>query len=249
MSADSLYPLVRTLADGRWHSGARLARTSRLTRAAIAKRLRKLKDWGLELETRSGVGYRLSQALELLEAGRILKHLSAGLRKRLSIIVKSSLGSTNEQLLRADSVHDPQALLAEHQTEGRGRRGRRWYSPFGTNLYLSLAWSFPQWPATLTTLPLAVGVASVNALRDCGLREVPGLKWPNDLVARGRKLGGILIEHRGEAGGACRVVIGLGLNVTMRRNSTTIGQPWIGLCELDASLSESRNLLAAKILE
>lgn len=243
-----LLPLLRTLADGAWHSGEALAADAGITRAALSKRVHKLLGWGLEVETQPGRGCRLAQPLELLDADLIRGALSPEARTRLQVRVVAGTDSTNTQLLDAPPALDPQALLAEHQSGGRGRHGRSWHSPFGANLYLSLAWTFPQWPPALTALPLATGVATAEALAPLGLPELR-LKWPNDLWHRDAKLGGILIEQRAEAGGPCRVVIGLGLNVAMRSaTSAAISQPWTSLAEA-LGQPPSRNALAARILE
>ncbi|MGH8481155.1 MAG: biotin--[acetyl-CoA-carboxylase] ligase [Nevskiaceae bacterium] len=258
LNAEQLLPLLRTLADGGWHSGEALARDAGITRAGLSKRLQKLMQWGLEIETQPGRGCHLMHPLELLDADLIRGGLPPDLQGRLEVRVLADTDSTNSQLLdAADPADDPQALLAEHQRAGRGRHGRSWHSPFGTNLYLSLAWTFAQWPAALTALPLAAGVATAAALEELRLPTLR-LKWPNDLwcgdaprapEARGQgKLGGILIEQRGEAGGACRVVIGLGLNVAMRSATTAhIGQPWTTLTE-QLGGAPSRNALAGRIL-
>ncbi len=239
-------PLIDTLADGAWHSGEALAAASGVTRAAVAKRVEKLRELGLDVEARQGLGYRLSRPLERLRQPGLQAALP-GLR----VSVVDSIDSTNKQLLEAPASDDPQFLFAEFQTAGRGRRGRAWRSPFGANLYVSLGWSFAAWPPQLTALPLAVGVACARAVQAQGLSDVQ-LKWPNDLYAAGRKLGGILIEHRGEAGGACRVVIGIGLNVAMSgAQADGIDQPWIALDEALAAqggASASRNALAASLM-
>jgi BirA family biotin operon repressor/biotin-[acetyl-CoA-carboxylase] ligase len=248
LSEDQLLPLLRTLADGGWHSGETLAAEAGITRAALSKRLQKLMQWGLPIETQPGRGCHLVHPLELLDADLIHGALPPALRERLDVRVLAGTDSTNTQLLAANPSDDPQALLAEHQTHGRGRHGRAWHSPFGTNLYLSLAWTFTQWPAALTALPLAVGVATVEALAELALPDLR-LKWPNDLWWREAKLGGILIEQRGEAAGSCRVVIGLGLNVAMRSATTAhIGQPWTTLSEA-LGRTPSRNALAARLLQ
>jgi BirA family biotin operon repressor/biotin-[acetyl-CoA-carboxylase] ligase len=257
LNEEQLLPLLRTLADGGWHSGEALAREAGITRAGLSKRLQKLMQWGLEIETQPGRGCHLVHPLELLDADLIRGGLPPALQGRLAVRVLAGTDSTNTRLLEAGPADDPQALLAEHQSAGRGRHGRSWHSPFGTNLYLSLAWTFPQWPAALTALPLATGVATAGALEELRLPELR-LKWPNDLwcgpaprapEARGpAKLGGILIEQRGEAGGACRVVVGLGLNVAMRSATTAhIGQPWTTMAE-QLGTAPSRNALAARIL-
>lgn len=246
LSAAALLPLLRTLADGAWHSGAVLAREAGITRAALAKRVRKLQQWGVAIETQPGRGCRLAQPLELLDAARIRDALPAAWRDPVTVRVLPSTDSTNSQLMAA-GAGDPQVLLAEHQTAGRGRQGRAWHSPFGANLYMSLAWTWPQWPAAVTALPLAAGVATAQALAALALPGVR-LKWPNDLWCGDAKLGGILIEQRGEASGACRVVIGLGLNVAMRgAPATAIDQPWTTLTDC-AGTVPSRNALAARIL-
>lgn len=246
LSENELLALADTLADGAWHSGEDLAGRVGITRAALSKRVEKLRDWQLEIESRQGLGYRLTQPLERLDVQQ-LRQTTPGIR----VAVQPVTDSTNAQLLAADAAQDPQALFAEFQTAGRGRRGRSWVSPFGANVYLSLAWSFAQWPRQLTTLPLAAGVACARALRRCGLDDVQ-LKWPNDLFVGSRKLGGILIEHRAEAGGPCRVVIGIGINVAMSRmQAGEVTQPWISLNEAlttRARKTASRNLVASELL-
>jgi BirA family biotin operon repressor/biotin-[acetyl-CoA-carboxylase] ligase len=105
-------------------------------------------------------------------------------------------------------------LLAENQTGGRGRRGRGWVAPPGGAICLSLAWQYADLPPDLSALSLIVGLCVVGALRELGIEGVE-LKWPNDLVTRNGKLGGILIEMRAEAGGPVHVVVGIGLNVLL----------------------------------
>lgn len=244
-----LLPLADALADAQWHSGEALASDAGLSRAALAKRIAHLVDWGLDIEARAGLGYRLAMPLQRLDAEAIRAALSPATRARLRALeVALRLDSTNQRLLDASAAQDPQALFAEAQTAGRGRRGREWRSPFGANLYLSLAWSFPAWPPALGTLPLAVGVAAARALEAAGVPGI-GLKWPNDLRIGNAKLGGILIEQRGEAGGSCRVVIGIGLNVAMTAaQAGPITQEWISV-QAATGTPPCRNRLAAQLLE
>ncbi|HEY0973391.1 MAG TPA: bifunctional biotin--[acetyl-CoA-carboxylase] ligase/biotin operon repressor BirA [Solimonas sp.] len=234
--------LLDRLADGGWHSGETLAAAFGISRAALAKRIDRLADWQLVVESRQGLGYRLSAPLERLDV-ETLRAAVKGLR----VNVVAVTDSTNTRLLDAAADHDPQALLAEFQRAGRGRRGRQWVSPFGANLYLSVAWSFAAWPPQLTALPLAVGVACARALRSLGLERLR-LKWPNDLIVDGRKLGGILLEHRGEGGGGCRIVAGVGLNVRMDgAQAAAVDQAWINLDEA-LGTPVSRNALAGALL-
>ena len=142
-------------------------------------------------------------------------------------------------------------LLAESQTAGRGRRGREWVSPFGSNLYLSLAWTFERWPARITTLPLAVAVALARVV-DASGEPCVGIKWPNDLQVDGHKLAGILIEPRGETGGSCRVVIGVGVNFSMSEaQARGVTQPWTSLAGRLTARGRavpSRNVFAAALI-
>jgi BirA family biotin operon repressor/biotin-[acetyl-CoA-carboxylase] ligase len=250
LSEDELLRLVDALAPGEWRSGEALAAQAGVTRAALAKRMDHLREWGLQLEAEAGRGYRLAQPLQRLDAARIRAALPAPQRLRgLEVLARTD--STNQRLLEAEPAQDPQALFAELQTAGRGRRGREWRSPFGANLYLSLAWSFPAWPPQLSALSLAVGVACARALRVAGLSQVR-LKWPNDLRVGEYKLGGILIEQRGEAGGACRVVIGIGINLAMSAEQAgALGQPWTSLQAAMAAGGRrppERNAFAAALL-
>jgi len=244
---DDLLRLVDALAPGEWQSGEALALASGLTRAGLAKRISHLRDWGLHIESKFGQGYRLARPLERLDAERI----RAGVPQDLRVGVLPIVDSTNRVLMDADPADDPQAVIAEYQSAGRGRRGRDWRSPFGANLYLSTAWTYPLWPHQLPALSLAVGVICARALHAAGVDGVR-LKWPNDLLVQQRKLGGILIEQRGESSGLCRVIVGVGINVSMHKSQAGgIDQPWITVdeaMELAGRRPISRNQLAAELL-
>ncbi len=239
--------LVDRLADGEWQSGEALAASFGISRAALAKRIERLKDWQLVIEARQGLGYRLATPIERLDRDALQKALGKALR----VDVQAVLDSTSSRIVETSSQADPQALIAEFQNAGRGRRGRQWLTPFGSQLAVSMAWSFESMPRQLTTLPLAVGVACARVVRSCGITDV-GLKWPNDILVDGRKLGGILLEHRGESGSACRVIIGVGINVSLQvEQATSVDQPWASLNQLLASRglpAVSRNTLAVRLL-
>ncbi len=244
MSDAALLQVLDALADGALHSGETLAQQFGISRAALAKRIDHLRDWGIEIGAQAGAGYRLPAPLERLDAQRIRSALAAPVQ----IGVVTSTDSTNSQLLAADANADPQVLFAERQSAGRGRRGRAWVSPFGANLYGSISWTFAVWPPRISTLPLAMAVALARVVDAAGLPEI-GIKWPNDLHIEGRKLAGILMETRGEAGGSCRVVVGVGLNVGLSSaQAAAITQPWTSLAAALATRGRpvpSRNQLAA----
>jgi BirA family transcriptional regulator, biotin operon repressor / biotin---[acetyl-CoA-carboxylase] ligase len=172
-------------------------------------------------------------------------HAAAGHAPRLAVRVVDACASTNALLLAEPSGPDAVLLAAELQTAGRGRRGRRWMSPRGAGLTFSLRRELACSLRRSAGLPLAAGVAAARALRALGADGV-ALKWPNDLMARGAKLGGVLIETR-PAGGGTLAVIGIGLNCRAQpRAAARLGRAVIALEELLAPLP-SRNLIAARL--
>jgi len=242
--------LLARLSQGRL-SGDALARSFGLTRAAVWKRIQALRAAGVEIDGRAGEGYGLARPLELLQAERIGAALAPAARAELAgLEIAWSLASSNSTLLaRPAPARGSEVLLAERQTGGRGRRGRVWASPLAAHLYLSVARGFDGGLGRLGGLSLAAGVAVAEALRAAGFATV-GLKWPNDLLADGRKLGGLLVEGGGEFAGPARAVIGLGLNVRMpAASAAAIDQPWTDLATLaGAEAAVSRNAIAAAVL-
>lgn len=208
--------LLHALADGRTHSGEELARSFGVTRAAIWKQVAKLEDFGLAVDAAPGAGYRLAHRLDLLDAEGVRAALEPAVAARIAKLeVFTELDSTNRRLLASPPrIGALDVCIAEFQTAGRGRRGRRWQAPLGSGIALSVGWQFAGVPAEPSALTLAVGVAVRRVLeRVAGLTI--SLKWPNDLVFDERKLGGILLELAAEAHGGAHVVVGVGLNVAL----------------------------------
>ncbi len=215
------FSLLRQLADGDFHSGEDLAAKVGLTRARVSQALKDAETAGLALERIKGRGYRLLEAPDFLDTGRIRAELTGTPAPRadaaaLTIEVVDQIDSTSSELLRRAQRRDVHGvvLAAEWQTAGRGRRGRAWTAIAGGSLAFSIGWRFEQGAGFLAGLSLAVGVAVARALEAEGFRGV-ALKWPNDLVYRHMKIGGILIEVNGDALGPSTTVIGVGLNVRL----------------------------------
>ena len=192
-----------------------------LTRARVSQVLKEAEAAGLALERMKGRGYRLLEAPDFLDAKRIRSQLGVLAEARatalpLVIEVVDQIESTSSELMRRTQRRDVHrvALAAEWQTAGRGRRGRTWTAIAGGSLTFSLGWKFEQGAGFLAGLSLAVGVAVVRALEAEGFRDI-ALKWPNDLIHRHLKVGGILIELNGDALGPTTTVIGVGLNVRL----------------------------------
>jgi BirA family transcriptional regulator, biotin operon repressor / biotin---[acetyl-CoA-carboxylase] ligase len=249
--------LLALLADGQWHSGQALGARLGKTRAAIWKGVTALREVGLAIEAGPGRGYRWLQAAELLERRALEAALARDTRARLcQLDLEPVCDSTSARLLAAAAPEPGQArvCLAEYQTGGRGRRGRRWQSPPASGLCLSVSWSFAQPPAALSGLGLAAGVIVAEALEAMGATGL-GLKWPNDLVTADGKLAGILVDVSGDPAGPLRVVIGLGLNLRLPPGlvSELAREPGsYGAAALDALLpgiAGRRNLLAARLVD
>jgi BirA family biotin operon repressor/biotin-[acetyl-CoA-carboxylase] ligase len=173
---------------------------------------------------------------------------------RFDLRVVDIIDSTNTALLAQAMSGAPSGtcLVAELQTAGRGRRGRAWHSAVGASLTFSLLWRFESGAASLGGLSLVVGLAVANALRALGLAAQ--LKWPNDILFRNQKLGGILIETQGDMLGPTVAVVGIGINVRLPDSmKAAIDQP---VTDIAAAMMESavtppamnRNALLAAVL-
>jgi len=247
--------LLALLAPGGVRSGEALAAALGLTRAAVWKQISALRKLGVEIEAVPGQGYRLVRPIELLDARAIESNLSDRARALItSFQVLRSVDSTNARLMAAPGPTPGQAAvcIAEYQTAGRGRRGRAWVAPLGAGLCMSVSWSFVTPPPQLGALGLAIGVGAAHALHSYGYSEVQ-LKWPNDLVARGAKLGGILTELQGEMDGPAHVVVGIGVNYELppvaRAAVAAEGNPRVtDLRELTEGVAPGRNEIAAALV-
>jgi BirA family biotin operon repressor/biotin-[acetyl-CoA-carboxylase] ligase len=194
---------------------------------------------------------------DTLSADDIRERLSASAQEQLrGLTVLRETDSTNSELARlpAERRHG-HAVLAEAQTAGRGRRQRAWYSPAGGNIYLSLGWRFETNSVPLSTLPLVAALCLCRALDRVGLRS-HGIKWPNDILANGKKVAGILVETQSAGAGPALAIIGIGLNVRMpepgaNQPGAIIDRPWTDLAsQLPADKQAvSRNELTALLLE
>ncbi len=248
--------LIAAVADGRFHTGDELGQRFGVTRAAIWKAVRKLPDFGLEVHSVRGKGYRLSEPLTLLEATAITSNLSVSNHARIrELEILPVIDSTNSHALRraqqrtlALAPGHVYVCMGEMQTAGKGRRGRQWVSPFGHNLYLSVLREFTSGASSLEGLSLVIGIALVNALQEWGFGGL-GLKWPNDVLWNERKLAGILIEISGDVAGTCQVVIGLGLNLKLKPDTMQdVEQPWTALSQM-GFVQHERNRLFGRILD
>lgn len=220
--------LLKLIQDGRFHSGQALGAALGVSRSAVWKKLQNLEsELGLVVHSVRGRGYRLERPIALLEVDQLIVKAGYG---AWPVALHHQLDSTNAEALRmlADGGCGPFLVVSERQSSGRGRRGRKWVSPFAENIYYSLAWPIAGGSHQLQGLSLVVGLAVLQTLRAFGLERV-GLKWPNDILHEGRKLAGVLLELVGDLADLCHVIIGVGVNVNMHVAGDEIGQPWTSM--------------------
>ncbi|MBL4783770.1 MAG: bifunctional biotin--[acetyl-CoA-carboxylase] ligase/biotin operon repressor BirA [Porticoccaceae bacterium] len=238
--------IVDLLGTGEFVSGAVLGDVLGVSRTAVWKHLQKLEGWGVSIDRVKGRGYRIVGGMELLNKDRILAEMAEPGRRLLNRLqVLDTTDSTNNVVRGEIEQGAAQGFvcLAERQSGGRGRHGREWVSPFGRNLYTSLSWYFDEGAAALEGLSLAVGVAVARVIQSFGVSQVT-LKWPNDILLRKKKVGGVLLEMMGDPVGKCQVIVGIGINLGMTEGAA-IDQPW---ADLESEVRISRNQLAAALL-
>lgn len=245
----NVFPLMARLADGQFHSGQVLGQALGISRAAVWKQIKVLKDLGVDVHAVTGKGYRIPAGLDLLDRNKIIAGIDDGAASlRNAFDLHFTTGSTNSDAMRkAEAGEISYLVMAEHQSNGRGRRGRSWISPFGHNIYMSLLWSFQGGVAALEGLGLVCALVVVRALRREGYDGFQ-VKWPNDVLYRGRKLAGILLEVNGDAAAHCRLIIGIGVNSAMPvKAAREIDQPYTDL-RLVSGQAAYRNSLAVSLV-
>ena len=222
--------LLSVLADGKFHSGQILANHFGISRTAIANYIAELELVGLDIYKVKGKGYALTKPIVLLDAA-IIRLLQPA--QSAPVLVQHITDSTNLQLMQAlqsnKDLASASVIVAEAQTAGRGRRGRSWYSPFGSNLYFSYYWKLEQGIQAAMGLSIVAGCALCQVLQR-HYQISTKMKWPNDIYIDNRKVAGILVELVGQADGACHVVIGIGINVQLPLQALQhIDQPYADL--------------------
>ena len=238
--------LLELLKDGRFHSGQALGIALGISRSAVWKQLQHLEaELGLSIHKVRGRGYQLAAPLTLLDPLAIRERAPAC---DWSVLVFDSIDSTNAEALRAIERGQaaPFLVLAERQTAGRGRRGRKWASPFAENIYYSLVLRIEGGMRQLEGLSLVVGLAVMQALRELGI-PAAGLKWPNDVLVGQKKIAGILLELVGDPADVCHVVLGVGINVNMQMTDE-VDQQWTSM-RLESGKAFDRNNLVAVLGE
>jgi BirA family biotin operon repressor/biotin-[acetyl-CoA-carboxylase] ligase len=244
------FQLLRVLTDATYHSGAKLARRFDVTRGTIWNAVHELQLNGFAVHSMRGRGYCLEEPVCLLDRDAVMRCLGDS-ASRFQIELVDVTASTNTRLMEQAAQGAPSGAVvaAELQQRGRGRMGRVWHAQIGGALTFSLLWRFPGGAAALAGLSLAAGVALVRALARLGARDIR-LKWPNDVLADGGKLAGMLIEMQGDALGPSAAVIGIGLNTRLSAEiREKIDQPATDLASACGHAIDRNVALAAVLTE
>ena len=223
MSRQDVLALLREQ-EGAFVSGEEISHRLGLSRAAIWKAVDALRREGYTVEARTGRGYRLLDAPDVLTEPEIRRFLGETVRVGRTLVCLAEVDSTNlrARQLAAEGAADGTVVVADRQTAGRGRLGRSFQSPGGQGIYLTALLRPDLPPERLSPVTAMAGVAVCRAVeRLCGVS--PGLKWPNDPVLDGKKLCGILTELslEGETARVQELVLGIGINVSQRPEDFT----------------------------
>lgn len=203
-----------------WVSGAWLSRELAVSRSAINKHIHQLKQMGYPIETSGKKGYLLAESPDLLLPNEIREGLDTRIFGTEEIVVYPETDSTNlrAKLLAAGGAPEGTIVIAEKQTRGRGRKGRSWFSPAGGGIYISLILRPSMPPSEAPRITLVTGVAAAEALLSLAPLDFK-IKWPNDILVKGKKIAGILTEISTEMDGIDHIVVGIGINVNMPAES------------------------------
>ncbi len=250
MTTDAqLLTALRQSGDG-FTPGAELSRQLSMARAVVTERIAALRLLGYDIEDSPHLGFRLVGSPDVLHADDLIARLP---KKRVvgrDIRVFQETTSTNDiiEKLARDGVKEGVVVFAESQTKGRGRLGRKWISPAGKGLWFSVLLRPKLRPQEATQLTVVAATALARAIQS-QTNLVPDIKWPNDLLLRGRKVAGILTELSAEVDRVNHVILGIGLDVNqaatdfppdMRKIATSL--------KIETERAVDRAALAAAIL-
>ena len=233
-------------ADG-FLSGERISGQLGVSRAAVCKSVKKLREEGYAIESATNKGYRLLASPDLLTQGELLPLLATRYmgRRVYSYEVTDSTNRRAREEAERGAPHGS-VFFAEEQTNGRGRLGRTWSAPRGAGVWMSVLLRPKLTPADIAQVTLLAGLATCIAIR-----EVTGLpvaiKWPNDIVYEGKKLVGILTEMAAEEDRISALVVGIGVNVNNASFPKELKEKATSLL-LAGGRRVSRKELAARIL-
>ena len=198
-----------------YRSGEEISQKLGVTRAAIWKAIKKLQADGYEIESSTKKGYKLLSSPNVITPSEIKHNLCTEVLGQ-DIYYKGEIDSTNNQakVLAREGAKEGHLIIAEHQSQGKGRLGRSWQSPAGTGIWMSLILRPHILPKYASQLTLIAGLSMCEVIQEITGLEAK-IKWPNDIVVNGKKVCGILTEMSAEMESINYIILGIGVNVNM----------------------------------
>lgn len=249
MTNTLIFPILKLLSDGKFHSGETIARRFNVSRTSVWNVIQQAESLGIKIFSVRGRGYKLPHAVDLLDKHAVLQAIGEQ-RAWFNLQILDEVSSTNTYLMQQSAKGSAHVtcVAAHVQTQGKGRRGRIWHSQLGASLTFSLLWRFSCGAAALSGLSLAVGIALMRALQQVGVAGTQ-IKWPNDILFQHKKIAGILIELQGDMDGPSVAVIGIGINLKLSEDMLNrIDQPATDLTQIHSE-HISQNLLLGVLLK
>jgi BirA family biotin operon repressor/biotin-[acetyl-CoA-carboxylase] ligase len=198
-------------------SGARIAREIGVSRSTVFRWVTRLRGLGVKVKGRAATGYFLEQVPDILTPDMLRQRLRGCLfGKRIYHFFETD--STNQVALELGHAGEPEGavVIAEEQTAGRGRAGHSWHSERAAGIYATILLRPRLAPVQAPLLTMMAGLSARAAVQSATGLSVD-LKWPNDLVISGKKLGGILTEMHAEPSQVRFVIVGIGINVNQQK--------------------------------
>jgi BirA family biotin operon repressor/biotin-[acetyl-CoA-carboxylase] ligase len=239
--------ILKALKKESYTSGEELARSLGITRTAIWKHIKNLRQKGYAIHSSPKLGYRLDQAPDLLLPAEVQMDLRTRRFGRSVHYFNQTTSTQDEARQLAESgAEEGTLVVAEAQTAGRGRRGRHWLSPEKTGIYLSLILKPDLEPFNIAQIPIVAGIAVCEGIAEITNLK-PRIKWPNDVLLQGKKVAGILVEMSAEPERVHYLILGIGINVNTPAATFTsdLQQPATSLAEAAGDGVNRRKLLQA----
>lgn len=213
--------IVRLLKEDSYVSGQEISNTLKVSRSAVWKRIKGLREGGYTIEARPNKGYRLSPSTTTPYTAVAISSLLTTDTIGRNLHFHDTLDSTNTRAreLAADGAIEGTVVVADTQSNGRGRRGRQWHSPANVNLYTSIILRPDMPPERAPTITLLCAVALAEAMERFVTPKRPSVKWPNDILINGKKVAGILTEMNSEPDKIHHIIVGMGVNLNMEASA------------------------------
>lgn len=221
----NILKLIKILSHGNIYSKKKLAYLSKIKTKKINQYINILHKIGLNINVINNKKYQLKKKIELINYNKISRYNKQG-----SIIFKPIINSTNQYLIESiKNIKSGDICISEYQTKGRGRFGKRWFSPFGCNVCLSIYWCFKKKISSILSVSLVIGIVTAETINKLTGSNIK-IKWPNDLYINDKKIAGILVESINNNKKFSHVIIGIGINViTQNHKKKKLKNNWISL--------------------